>query len=142
MCLALWKPKATICTLFFVSGSKNHGIYSVSWPGYLRSFQHVARCRFICGKSLYFTLFLFPGRRKNRQKKYGSRIDICWAMLAQLTAAVRGPEKLASNLCFPPAQLRSFSALLAANTASLLAFVWHSAGPRAVSQSQNFNVAF
>ena len=85
--------------------------------------------------------FCFLGEEKI-VKKYGSRIDICWAMLAQLTAAVRGPEKLASNLCFPPAQLRSFSALLAANTASLLAFVWHSAGPRAVSQSQNFNVAF
>ena len=45
----LWSPKPRV---FFTSGSKNHGIYSVfpPEPWYLRSFQHVARCSFFMRK--------------------------------------------------------------------------------------------
>ena len=32
MFLAAWKPKTTVFTMLFASGSKKHGIYSVLWP--------------------------------------------------------------------------------------------------------------
>ena len=52
MFLAPRQRKTTVFTRFWASASKNHGIYSVLWPGpskkhwYLRSFLHVVRSFF------------------------------------------------------------------------------------------------
>ena len=71
------KPKTTIFTVFFASGSKNHGICNVFWPGPSKNtgiyvvFSMLQEDVFSCQKQkniVNYTIFALGNQPKNSKK--------------------------------------------------------------------------
>ena len=79
MFLAGRKPKTTVFTMFFASGSKKHGIYSVFFGQHLAkntgiygSFHHVTKCGFLIRKEQkYCKLQCFESALRVRGRRGG-----------------------------------------------------------------------